>query len=148
MREQSNVTDVFLFFLASGIVWTPCRISLCDVMQAVTDSLDAPAWAARWRNQRDPPPPPRPCYPPPTPPSNASSLAPTAAQFRSQLVEFERSYNAMGGKVAELESALSQEKAARQRLESRVRTTDRKGDEAARRLKELEKENQMLTLKV
>ena len=50
--------------------------------------------------------------------------------------------------MAELESALSQEKAARQRLESRVRTTDRKGDEAARRLKELEKENQMLTLKV
>ena len=145
MREQSNMTDVFLFFLASGIVWTPCTISLCDVIQAVTDSLDAPAWAARWRNQKAPP---RPCYPPPTPPSNTSSLAPTAAQFRSQLVEFERNYNSMGGKVAELESALSQEKAARQRLESRVRTTDRKGDEAARRLKELEKENQMLTLKV
>lgn len=63
-------------------------------------------------------------------------------------MEFERNYNAMSGRVVELEAALSQEKTTRQRLESRVRTTERKGDEAARKLKELERENQTLTLKV
>ncbi|XP_070178787.1 kinesin-like protein KIF23 [Littorina saxatilis] len=71
-----------------------------------------------------------------------------AATFRSQLVEFERNYNTLGGKFGDLEAALSQEKAARQRMESRVRNAERKGDEAQRKLKELERENQTLTLKL
>ena len=72
----------------------------------------------------------------------------TAAQFRAQLVEMERNYLNMGGRVSDLEAALNQEKAARQRAESRMRSVEKKGDEVTRKLKELEKENQTLTLKV
>lgn len=54
----------------------------------------------------------------------------------------------MGGKTTELEAALAQEKAARLRIESRMRAAERKAEESIRRVKDLEKENQALTLKV
>ncbi|XP_025084213.1 kinesin-like protein KIF23 isoform X2 [Pomacea canaliculata] len=71
-----------------------------------------------------------------------------AERFRSHLVEFERNYERMGGKTTELEAALAQEKAARLRIESRMRAAERKAEESIRRVKDLEKENQALTLKV
>lgn len=71
-----------------------------------------------------------------------------ASQFRSKLVDFERNYNSMSSRIVELEAALAQEKNSRARIESRVRNTERKGDETVRRLKELERENQTLTLKL
>lgn len=71
-----------------------------------------------------------------------------AELFRAQLLEFERNYDRMGGSMSDIENALTQEKTARQRLESRLRNAERKGDEWQRRVKELEKENQTLTLKL
>ncbi|KAK7497855.1 hypothetical protein BaRGS_00010989, partial [Batillaria attramentaria] len=71
-----------------------------------------------------------------------------AEHFRAQLVEFEKNYERMGSSTSEVEAALAQEKNTRQRLESRLRTAERKGDEWQRRIKELERENQTLTLKL
>ena len=61
---------------------------------------------------------------------------------------FEREHATLAARVAELEAALAGEKAARQRVEARARNSERKGDDNTRKLRELEKENQTLTLKV
>ncbi|KAL8615240.1 hypothetical protein ACOMHN_050281 [Nucella lapillus] len=84
-------------------------------------------------------------------PAQSRTLSPSfhsAAHFRSQLVDVERGYNSMGSKIAEMEAALAQEKAARQRAEARLRSVEKKGDESSRKMKELERENQTLSLKL
>ncbi|XP_035825557.1 kinesin-like protein KIF23 isoform X2 [Aplysia californica] len=72
----------------------------------------------------------------------------SCAEFRAQLVDFEKDYNSLRNKCSELEERAAMREKEASRIESKNRSLERKLEEMSRVLKDLEKENQLLGLQV